>query len=215
MLRNASKGFTLLEMAIVLLIVGLMLGSLLMPLTHQMENTKRKQTKETLQLVHDALLGFAISNGRLPCPDSDGDGVENSPCANTEGDLPWTTLGIGREDAWHNRFRYRADNAFATTIPDPPDTTSGLSVTDLSGSALTSADPHAPVAIIFSCGNDGLPNGENDANGAINNPTCENPGAGNTTYVQDIYADNSFDDLLIWISKHTLLNRVVAAGQWP
>ncbi len=209
-------GFTLIEMAVVLLIVGLLLGGMLMPLSSQMENGRRKDTQRTLQDVSEALLGFAVAYRRLPCPDTSGDGVEDSPCVNIEGDLPWATLGVGREDAWHRRMRYRANNAFTTSIPDPPNTTGGLSVRDWAGGALSAADPDAPAAIIFSCGKDGLPNGENDANLIVNTSAdCTNPGAPNAIYIQNPYLDNSYDDLLVTLSKNTLLNRLAGTGKWP
>ncbi len=124
--------------------------------------------------------------------------------------MPWATLDVGREDAWGHRIRYRIDSNFSTAIPDPPNPADGLTVTDTAGAALTAT----PIAIIFSCGGDGLPNGENDANGVVNSPICVNPGAPNITYVQDVHT-GTFDDILIWVSKNTLLNRVVAAGKWP
>jgi prepilin-type N-terminal cleavage/methylation domain-containing protein len=212
-----ARGFTLIEMAVVLLIIGLLLGSLLMPLSMQMENQRRETTAVTVAAVGDALLGFAVVYRRLPCPDTDGDGLENGPgCNNVEGDVPWATLGVGREDAWGHRLRYRANNSFVAAIPNPPDTTGSLRVVDVAGTVLTAADPDGPAAIVFSCAGDGLPNGENDADGTVNTSlTCVNGGTPNGTYVQDVYTDNRYDDILIWISKNSLMNRLVTAGKWP
>ena len=214
---SGAQGFTLIEMAVVLLIIGLLLGGLLMPLSEQVNQERYRETEDVLKDVKEALMGFALDQRRLPCPDTTGDGVEDSPCPNVEGVVPWVTLGVGRLDAWQRPLRYRVDANFFASIPDPANTTSGLTVNVQSGTALTAANPDAPVAIIFSCGVDGLANDENDATGA-NVANCSNPGGVNALYVQDVPNDdpaNSFDDILIWLSKNTLLNRLVAAGKWP
>ena len=67
-LINQQKGFTLVEMAIVLMIVGLLLGGLLVPLSAQMEQRNVTETRKQLDEIQQALVGFAIINGRLPCP---------------------------------------------------------------------------------------------------------------------------------------------------
>ncbi len=215
--KIADRGFTLIEMAMVLVIIGLLLGSILGPLSTQIDIKRYKDTAKLLTEISDALTGFAIVNQRLPCPDSTGDGFEDSDCA-IEGDLPWATLGLGQWDAWGRRIRYRSDAAFNTAgiIPDPPVTISSLSVTDLNSVALTPAGD--PVAIIFSCGKNGFPENENDADGIPNiDGVCSNPGVGtsNSIYVHDVYTKNLFDDSLIWISKNSLISRMAAAGKWP
>ena len=213
-------GFSLVEMAIVLLIVGLLLGGLLAPLSTQMNSGRVKSTQQILQSVSDALIGYAITYGRLPCPDTTGDGLEQTPpCptgANSEGNVPWVTLGVGRKDAWGLPLRYRPTLAYTTApLPDPTSITGGLRVEDLTGTALTAVDPDAPAAIIFSCGADGIPNGENDANLTPNtNATCVNPGTPNNIYVADAPIENTYDDTLIWLSKNKLLARLVAANKW-
>ncbi len=213
-----ATGFSLVEMAIVLLVLGLLLGSVLGPLSSRIVNERIKSTNNTLVQIQDAIIGFAILNKRLPCPDTNGDGTEESNCNNTEGTIPWATIGVGRYDAWGRNFRFRIDNSFASTVADPPTTTSGMSVQDRSNpiNILTITNPNAPIAIIFSCGSDGWPNGVNDANGVTNTTAdCSNPGTPNTTYAQDAYVENQYDDILIWISKNTLINQLVAAGKWP
>ena len=217
---NKQFGFSLLEMAIVLLIVGLLLGGLLAPLSTQVQNSRMKSTNDILAGVNDALIGFAVSYGRLPCPDTDNDGLEQTPpCptgANAEGNVPWATLGVGRKDAWGLPIRYRPSTDYTSSpIPDPTAMTGGLSVIDLTGTALTAVAPDGPAAIIFSCGANGIPDNENDANGTANtNVLCENPGTPNLVYVSDIQEPETYDDILIWLSKNKLLARMVAANKW-
>ncbi len=109
-------GFTLIEMAVVLLIVGLLVAGLLGPLETQLEARDRRQTLADLQQIADALYGFALTHGRLPCPDADGDGradpafdpadPASAQCAGAAGQLPWVELGTAIGDAWGNRFDY-------------------------------------------------------------------------------------------------------------
>jgi len=61
-------GFTLVELAVVVLVVTLLLGSLLIPLATQVEQRNVSETQKRLQEVKEALIAYAIANGRFPCP---------------------------------------------------------------------------------------------------------------------------------------------------
>ena len=63
-----GSGFTLVELAMVLFIVSLLIGGLLMPLSAQNEIRGRQETDRALSNIREALIGFAVINGRLPCP---------------------------------------------------------------------------------------------------------------------------------------------------
>ena len=65
---NHSTGFSLVELAMVLFIVSLLIGGLMMPLSAQHEIHGRQETDKALTNIREALIGFAIVNGRLPCP---------------------------------------------------------------------------------------------------------------------------------------------------
>jgi prepilin-type N-terminal cleavage/methylation domain-containing protein len=67
-LTKRSHGFTLMELAIVLFIVSLLIGGMLMPLSAQHEIRGRQETEKALATIREALIGFAVINGRLPCP---------------------------------------------------------------------------------------------------------------------------------------------------
>src|SRR5258706_6216210 len=102
MTTKAQAGFSLIEVAIVLFVLALLAGSILVPLSAQMEQRYYDETTRTMNDVRDALLGFAVVNKRLPCPDTNGDGAENVSglvCTSAEGTLPWATLRIGAIDA--------------------------------------------------------------------------------------------------------------------
>lgn len=124
---KTENGFTLVEMAIVLVIVGLLLGGLLMPLATQIEQKKIAETDKYLEQVKEALLGYAAANGRLPCPATAVSNGAESPvgggvCTNPyNGFLPAVTLGLTPVDsqgfaidAWSgtlNRVRYAVTTA--------------------------------------------------------------------------------------------------------
>jgi prepilin-type N-terminal cleavage/methylation domain-containing protein len=123
------KGFSLTEMAIVLVIVGLLLGGVLVPLSAQIDAANASANQKTMAEIRDALIGFAIANGRLPCPalavtpsGTGTAGLEPSPvlpggCANAAGVLPWASLGVGETDAWGRRYTYRIALEFTRTVP--------------------------------------------------------------------------------------------------
>ena len=122
------RGFTLAELAIVTLILGLMVAGVLGAVTNQINQGRVSVTQRQLDEIRESLLGFASANGYLPCPDTDGDGIENAPnrsvatllaCTNVEGFLPWVTLGVHQTDAWGIRFRYRIKDEFARAARSP------------------------------------------------------------------------------------------------
>jgi prepilin-type N-terminal cleavage/methylation domain-containing protein len=125
MLKIHNQGFTLIELAVVMLIIGLLMVGLLGPVATQIEARERQQTIDTMNDIMESLYGFAILNGYLPCPDSIGDGISEPPAsatctaANGDGYLPWQTLGIDvQADAWGNRFKYHVTTPGFTTIDD-------------------------------------------------------------------------------------------------
>ncbi len=101
--RRATRnsGFSLIELAVVLVIIGLLVGGGIAALDTTIEQSNRSQQRKHLDVVRDALYGFSMSNGRLPCPDASTprNGRENTTsgsvpfdCSVEEGTLPW---------AWH------------------------------------------------------------------------------------------------------------------
>jgi type II secretory pathway pseudopilin PulG len=67
-LPGQQPGFSLAELAIVLLIVGFLLGGMLTVFSAQTEQRKWNDTRSRLEAARDAIFGYAIANGRLPCP---------------------------------------------------------------------------------------------------------------------------------------------------
>ena len=63
-----SKGFTLVEIAVVIAIGALLLGFGLSVLTAQLTNARIKATQNQANVIKKALITFIATNNRLPCP---------------------------------------------------------------------------------------------------------------------------------------------------
>jgi len=110
---------------------------------------KQALTQQRLLALRQALVNFASVNGSLPCPangaQDTGLAVPNgAACTNTNGTVPWATLGVPRDaalDAWGRKVSYRV---FAGAT--------GLTVAG--GASLVNCSPtaaSAPVAPNFQC----------------------------------------------------------------
>lgn len=132
-LAAAARGFSLVEMAVVLVVFALLLGGLLMLTTTQMSTQRIQETQKLMEQARQALVGFAAVHGRLPCPaqpnlasGAPNAGVERVPlpggCTGGQvGVLPWATLGLPETDAWGRRLTYRVAALYSrTVIPRPP-----------------------------------------------------------------------------------------------
>lgn len=84
-LSHTQRAFTLVELAIVLVIVALLVGGMLITLDAQIAQQKSKDTQQILSEARDALIGFAAANGRLPCPASAASNGVESFCKNSTG----------------------------------------------------------------------------------------------------------------------------------
>lgn len=118
-----AQGFSLVEMAMVLLVVGV-LAALFLPATNtMMDNNRRKETRTKLESLESAITRFVMTTGRLPCP-ADGaldvtdvnfgferiDPVTRECTALNRGVVPWRILGLGVNeavDAWGTLVTYR------------------------------------------------------------------------------------------------------------
>jgi len=234
-MKKTNGGFTLVEMAMVLLIIGLLLGGLMPTLSAQMEAQRIKETQQRMNEIKEALIGFAVVNGRLPCPANGtaGGGSElvtgsgaAATCTLTKGVLPWSSLGVAETDGWGRRYTYRAAANFA----DGADGTgascniaagvsfqlcSSANLNVLAASGGSNVAANVP-AVILSHGNNGLgayPAGGGSAIGTASGDEGENADDDNIFVSRDYSTD--FDDQVIWLSPNILLNRMVTAGKLP
>lgn len=224
------SGFTLVEMAIVLVIVGLLLGGMLMPLSAQMEQRRISETQKTLDEITQALIGFAVAKGRLPRPAiSATDGAERAACA-TEAEctglIPWATLGVSKLDSWGKIIRYSVTLAFAGDVSGTTPfilTSIGTKTIKESSAAVPNLATQIP-AVVFSHGHNNWGTGDTGSAFADNSATNVDEDANNTasaTFYSRTPSENTaapggeFDDHVTWLSPNTLFNRMVAANQLP
>lgn len=238
--QHRHSGFTLVELAIAIFIIALLLGSILVPLATQVEQRQVTETQKSMEEVRDALLGFVATNGYLPCPDlqaggTPNDGVEDvtgggvcttigggAPNQYAAGNVPWVTLGLGSQDVWGNRFRYTVLATYAQRAPAATFTLAtggGLRVCTTAACAATLTT--TAVAVIISNGR----NSRSAFNATTNAATAASTSADeleNSDNDRDAVsrthsnvAATEFDDIVVWLPKFILNNRMVAAGRLP
>ncbi|BCN94032.1 hypothetical protein THMIRHAM_18170 [Thiomicrorhabdus immobilis] len=123
-LNTKYRGFTLVEMAVVLVIVGLLIGAGFTTLGAYLDNAKQAHTMGSLKVTKQALLNYVKVNKHMPCPDTDGDGHEDrvgalgTECSSDVGTIPYDDIGIGRaiaSDDYSNLFGYGIHKEAATS----------------------------------------------------------------------------------------------------
>jgi prepilin-type N-terminal cleavage/methylation domain-containing protein len=227
-----QRGFSLIEIAIVLVIVGLMIGGLVTPLTVQLEQRKVAETQQALDEAKEALTGYALRYGYLPCPAiSAVNGLEDRRGTRCTGEkragfLPWATLGLRQGDSWNNLFRYSVTPAFSDSgqlfsLVTPRD----ISIVTRNGGPLLQATALNDIpAMIMSHGKNGFGatgvQGQRQAAPFSNNVDERNNASNDTAFISRAASGpqqpgGEFDDLVAWISPNILFNRMVAAQRLP
>lgn len=194
--NHRQKGFTLVEIAVVMVILGLLLTGG-MKLAGVL--TKQKVTAENrqyMELVKTSLLAYAHAHGKLPFADTDNDGNADEPAV--DGFLPYKTLGVKPNDIHGRQLKYHIHAGMGdrkevcATLKN--DTLSGVPFIWVDGSVKSVA------AVIISGGlmdrdGDGLL--YDSAQGGNNN-------SGNPHYVSLRAATDTFDDMAIYTGRWEL-----------
>lgn len=190
-MKALNKGFTLIEMAIVIVVIGLVVGggiSIVAPIANGARVTA---TSENMDLVEKALLSYVVINGCLPCPANgslgasqanagqalDDSGAPYTGCtsddcwaataANAQNAVvPWKTLAISpfdAADAWGNQLRYRVGGC-AAGATDPATCAPVVTVTDTDGMVRTPPSSYPEGNLIIDILDD---DNDNDINSDI------------------------------------------------
>jgi prepilin-type N-terminal cleavage/methylation domain-containing protein len=147
-MMKVNNGFTLVEMAIVMLIITLLMAGLVPTISSQIEQRQRNETRKQLDEIRDALLGFVVANGRLPCPASITSNGKESFCTS---DYP---AGCGAELFYPNPLAPPVHGRCASPYDGfVPAATLGISPTDNQGYALDGWSNRTRYAITIDHGN--------------------------------------------------------------
>ena len=231
-----QKGLTLIEMTVELTIIGLVIGSLLIPLTTQIDVANIQRTDMNLEQIKEALVNYATLYNRLPCPASDKNtgredltlcqkecnggqntttGFCNQGTPSEEGLLPWANLGVGQYDAWGNYFKYRVDINYVSGITKE---LLELIATNTYSNNIVIQDNWGTsdaVAVIVSDGKKGsqvaTAMSELLVPSAWAATTCEPSNPSKVCYAQGDYIYNTF--VLKSVSTIELFHRLVSAGK--
>jgi len=214
------RGFTLIELAIVLFIITLLLGGVLTPLGQQIAERQSGETRRAMESARIALVGYALRQvnqaGPLPCPDSRAnDGLEDrladGKCAAFMGNLPWKTLGLAEGDAWGNRLGYAVAADWTIAAGRTSVATTLLQICP----DKACAQPMTAAAVVLSHGRNGF-GADNVAGNRNLAPTSadevENSNADLRFVMHPPRAadrpDGEFDDLLLPLSPDWLRGRL-------
>jgi prepilin-type N-terminal cleavage/methylation domain-containing protein len=239
-LKAGNAGFTLTELAIVMIIMALLIGGMMLPLSAQQDIRQNADTMRQLDEIREALLGFAITNGYFPCPaksTSDGNEDRNSDTKECVGGkryglLPWITLGIKPNDSWGHLFIYSVSPKFSgqkITLDQSvskPDIT--IQTRDAVGDIENLSNSDDIPAVVLSTGKNGywswtlgIVAQNADSTGSNDDEDTNADAASNgrkfvsRTPTGPDAGVGEFDDLVTWVSPNVLFNRMVAANRLP
>lgn len=175
-----GSGFTLAEIAIVVLLMGILMTMGMKMLTVNLDSAASSETKAKQNVVKTALIGYLRTNKHLPCPSQLTGGIPNgneavSCTANVQasyGYLPWITLGLSKDavlDGWKHFFVYKVANGFpalsknwtSTTSNNPFDInelttpTNAITIQEGDGATAPANITQKAVVVIFSVGKNG------------------------------------------------------------
>lgn len=234
-LNTRNSGFTLIEMATVILLMGILASLGLSTLVAKVQQTAFKVTDQRLETVKEAMISYLRRNKRLPCPDDyldleEFDGKEDplggGTCDNNVGFgvLPYSTLGLSRNqviDGWGNLFSYHVSQGeylwTLTPIPDGYpgaltiyDTKTGVLITDNVVLVVVSHGPNGEGAFTVKGSRNVLPDSIASEDEYENTDDTSN-----NIYIQRDFTDNTlatggaFDDVVLAMTVDDLVSPLI------
>jgi len=214
----------LVELSLVLLVSGVLLSMFSGYASQAMQSGSSQRGVKRMQQLSGRIADFALTHARLPCPDSDGDGVEDCAAGTPlRGAVPYKTLALqqpfttGTEGqvayaiaadlgiaanpdnpAW--RLDVKGAQDFCLTLSNrnsqwqTPSTT-GLAVRDAGASSCNSStDLSNPAFVLVDSGSDGTFDGVNGSGTCFNSPTKAN--------------SQNYDDRVLAVGMPFLIGRI-------
>ena len=240
--KTKTQGFSLLEIAIVLVIISLLLAFLLPTITGRLSTARLEATRSKEDLIKAALIAFVAQNKRLPCP-----AVENLPptdanygreatvpgtCTGTtalttgamRGVVPWLALGLNDDialDGYYQRYSYivttTQTNLNANTVSGLTGNIAMHSATPVTVANQINVNNLAVVALISHGVNTAgafTPSGMRIALPA-GADELENTDIANTAFISKDFSQNAgnpFDDVVMAITPTDILNGLEKSG---
>ena len=150
----ACDGFTLVEMAVVMIIIGLLILTVFPAMTAVRVSSQRAATQSNLQSLMLATAAYVQANGCLPCPTpattigsgfgrvrGDTNTAACNGCATVEGIPPFVSMGISSNvahDGWGHWVTMRVDPALtAAALGNVMPPTSACTAADLATNPVT------------------------------------------------------------------------------
>lgn len=107
---SCEKGFSLIELSIVLVIVGLLMSAGVGIMTSVSKTSKKAKEKANLGIIKNSLISYALSRGKLP----------DKNCTTPPCELPFMDLNLSSvsKDTWSLPYGYDVTDILTTTNSD-------------------------------------------------------------------------------------------------
>jgi prepilin-type N-terminal cleavage/methylation domain-containing protein len=220
-------GFTIIELAMVLIVLGILAVALMPMIQVVHDDAMREQDMATLESAKNALLGYIRVNQGAPCIDAAGNEV-SSGCDSTK---TLDLLGVRSTDSRRKTFVYDVNdtltlaeitasgNSLCTALANiidppfstvtPPDPTVCESTNANTGSAACAASS-SMAFVLVGRGSDRCLNLENTHASAVNDAVCPTAVAANRTFENSVrnhsrtQDDGYYEDLVLTITPFEL-----------
>ena len=200
-----KNGFTLIEMAIVMVVIGLLAGGGTFVMGMLTERKARNESIDYLHQAKEALISYASTQGILPSADTDQDGTGDGA---TAGGFPYLDLKLKPTDFYKRVLRYELNPNLSTDLQ----TTCSALKTGLSGvpdvvDGDGSSTAFSVAAVLVSSG---PMDADGDGN-ILDSVTTGTHQGNNTTGVPNYIRfppTETFDDLIVYIGEHELYSEL-------
>ncbi len=226
-------------MLLLLAVLGLGAASVFMNgvARFDLRTAPERRTEQALKEARDALIGFALSHGRLPRParetasgrEFDGRCGDDASCT---GFLPWASLGIAPGDGWGRLLRYSVSPVMTTAPLQTTIAVGTKTVLTRRGAGLAYVVGHpdcslgsqCAAAVVLSSGRDNLGvtlQGVAQPGDSSSNADERANARASTAFMLRARAGDArapggeFDDQLAWISVDQLLGPMSRARVLP
>lgn len=203
-----GNGFTLIEIAIVLVIIGLLAGGGTAVLGMLTARKARTESLDYLQTCKEAVVSFAAINGRLPLASAGADGTVSDGDGQASGYLPFLDLETQPVDAYKRVPRFAVNPTLTTDLPATcaalrSGLTGAPSVVDADGAV----SAFSVAAVLVGAGPQDA-DGDGNVFDRISSGTYQGDNTdGNPNYLRHPPTD-TFDDLVLYIGGNELYGRI-------